>query len=104
MRLTGTVILVRQGVDMPVIFSNNIPLPEKRDRFNRAVLEGMETLPDTWQASIFEPQETSTYVEVTIEGPETFAWTCRFTGPNEQEARFVKTTIRNGLLPFLTDK
>jgi hypothetical protein len=89
---------------MPTIFSNNITLPEKRDRFNRAVLEGMESLPETWQASIFTPQETSTYVEVTIEGPDTFAWTCRFTGPNEQEARFVKTTIRNGLLPFLTEK
>ena len=89
---------------MPVILSNNIPLLEKRERFNRAVLEGMGKLPDNWKASIFEPQKTGTYVEVTIEGPETFAWTCRFTGPNEQEARFVKTTIRNGLLPFLTDK
>jgi hypothetical protein len=89
---------------MPRILSNNIPLPEKRDRFNRAVLEGMESLPETWHASIFAPQETSAYVEVTIEGPETFAWTCRFTGPDEQEARFVKTTIRNGLLPFLTKK
>ena len=91
-------------MSMPVILSNNIPLPEKRERFNRAVLEGMGKLPDSWQASIFEPQKTGTYVEVTIEGPETFAWTCRFTGPNEQEAGFVKTTIRNGLLPFLTRK
>jgi len=91
-------------MSMPVILSNNIPLPEKRERFRRAVLEGMGKLPDTWQASIFEPQKTGTYVEVTIEGPETFAWTCRFTGPDEQEARFIKTTIRNGLLPFLTGK
>ena len=91
-------------MSMPVILSNNIPLPEKRERFRRAVLEGMGKLPDTWQASIFEPQKTGTYVEVTIEGPETFAWTCRFTDPDEQEARFIKTTIRNGLLPFLTGK
>ena len=89
---------------MPVVLSNSIPLREKRERFTSAVLEGMGKLPDSRQASIFEPQKTGTYVEVTIEGPETFAWTCRFTGPNEQEAGFVKTTIRNGLLPFLTKK
>jgi hypothetical protein len=89
---------------MAVILSNNIPLLGKRDRFNRAVLEGMGKLPDSWQASIFEPQKTGLYVEVTIDGPETFAWTPRFTGPNEQEAGFVKTTIRNGLLPSLTKK
>ena len=89
---------------MPVILSNNIYLPGKRERFSRAVLEGMGKLPDSWQASIFEPQKTGTHVEVTIEGPETFAWTCRFTGPDEQESRFVKTIIRNGLLPFLTKK
>jgi hypothetical protein len=60
---------------MPVILSNNISLPQERERFRRAVLEGMGKLPDSWKASIFEPQETCTYVEVTIEGPETFAWT-----------------------------
>jgi len=89
---------------MPLILSNNIALPEKRERFNKAVLEGMGKLPDSWKASIFQPQKTGVYVEVTIEGPGTFAWTCRFTGPNEQEAGFVRTTIRNGLLPFLTKK
>ncbi len=52
---------------MSVILSNNIPLPEKRERFKWAVLEGMEKLPDSWQASISEPQKTGTYVEVTIE-------------------------------------
>lgn len=89
-------------MSMPVILSNNIPLQEKRERFSSAVLEGMGKLPDSWRASIFEAQKTGAYVEVTIEGPATFAWTCRFTGPNEQEAGFVKTTIRNGLLPFFT--
>lgn len=89
---------------MPLILSNNITLPEKRERFGRAVLEGMEKLPDNWRVSIFEPQKTGMYVEVTIEGPETFAWTCRFTGPDEQEDRYVKTTIRNGILPFVTNK
>jgi hypothetical protein len=87
---------------MPTILSNNIPSPEKRERFNKAVLEGMGQLSDSWRASIFEPQKTNLYVDVTIEGPETFVWACRFTGPDEQEARFVKTTIRNGLLPFLS--
>ena len=94
-------IFVRQGVSMPVILSNNIPLPEKRERFNSAVLDGMGKLPDSWRASIFVPQEKSMYVEVTIEGPGTFEWTCRFTGPDEQEAAFVKATIRNGILPYL---
>jgi hypothetical protein len=64
----------------------------------------MGKLPDSWKASISEPQKTGAYVEVTIEGPGTFAWTCRFTGPDEQEAGFVRTTIRNGLLPFLIKK
>jgi hypothetical protein len=103
-QLTKALIVVRQGLSMAVILSNNIFSPEKRERFNKAVLEGMESLPDTWQASIFEPQKTGMYVEIVIEGPETFSWTCRFTGPNEQETGFVKTTIRNGLLPFLTEK
>jgi hypothetical protein len=86
---------------MPVIFSNNIPLPEKRERFERAVLEGMGKLPDSWKASIFEPQKTGAHVEVTIEGPGSFVWKRRFTGPHEQEERFVRMTIRNGLLPYL---
>jgi hypothetical protein len=89
---------------MAIISSNNIPLPEKRAHFERAVLEGMGKLPDSWKASISEPQETGLYVDVTIEGPGTFAWAIRFTGPDEQEAGFVKITIRNGLLPFLTKK
>ena len=89
---------------MPIILSNNIPSPEKRARFETAVLEGMGKLPSSWTASIVETQETGLYVEVRIEGPETFKWTRRFTGPSEQDAGFVKTTIRNGLLPFLTKK
>ena len=103
-KLTQELILVRQGLGMAVILSNNIALPGKRERFNKAVLEGMGKLPNSWRASIFEPQKTGAYVEVAIEGPGTFAWTCRFNGPDEQEAGFVKTTLRNGLLPFLTKK
>jgi hypothetical protein len=103
-KLTQAVILVRQGLSMAVILSNNIALPGKRERFNKAVLEGMERLPDSWKASIFEPRRPGAYVEVTIEGPGTFAWAIHFTGPDEQEAGFIKTTLRNGLLPFLTDK
>lgn len=89
---------------MPIILSNNIPLPKKRARFEQAVLEGMGQLPGSWTASIYEPQENGLYTEVVIEGPDTFRWTCRFTGPGEQEAEFVKTALRNGLLPFLTAK
>ena len=89
---------------MPIILSNNIPLQEKRTRFEGAVLEGMGKLPASWTASIYQPQETGFYVEVIIEGPETFKWTRRFMGPDEQKAGFVKTVIRNGLLPFLTSK
>ena len=89
---------------MPIILSDNIPLPEKRERFEGAVLEGMGKLPASWTASIYQPQGTGLYVEVIIEGPETFKWTRRFTGPDEQKSEFVKMAIRNGLLPFLTAK
>ena len=89
---------------MPIILSDNIPLSEKRERFEGAVLEGMGKLSSNWTASIYEPQETGFYVDVIIEGPETFKWTRRFTGPDEQKAGFVKMVIRNGLLPFLTSK
>jgi hypothetical protein len=52
MKLTQGLILVRRGVSMPAILSNNIPSPEKRERFNNAVLEGMGQLSDSWRASL----------------------------------------------------
>jgi hypothetical protein len=64
----------------------------------------MGKLADSWKVSLSVPQETGLFFDVIIEGPGTFALAVRFTGPDEQEAGFVKITIRNGLLPFLTKR
>ena len=73
------------------IFSNDIPIPDRRKVIGAAVLDGIGNRPENWVVSIHEPQYSPDYV-VTIEGPDNFKWTHRFSG-NELTPEFIRNAV-----------
>ncbi len=77
---------------MVEVFSNDIPIPELRDKVSEAVKEAIGDRPGDWEVEI----HSSTW-SISVTGPNDFEWRDEFFGPDEHGPEFIKKTVESAL-------
>ena len=84
---------------MPVLISNSITNASTGRLIQRVVLDEIGLQDDDWEVNIEEPM-VDVWWFIRILGPKGFTWKRKFEGSEEQDANFVRNTVREAMVTY----